>query len=71
MANCEVLNRKRDVECGDEAAIAAGGRLAIVVHAEAHFELFELLDEPLGGRVDVLGLGDELHVLAAVEMGCR
>ena len=37
----------------------------IVVHAEPHLKLFEFVDEPLGRRVDVLGFGDELHVLAA------
>src|SRR5262245_9640450 len=64
------LNRKRFLRrlrtASGERRFAA--RLAVLVHAEAELEFFELLGIALGGRVDVLGLGDELHVLATVEM---
>ena len=44
---------------------AVSGPLPIAVHAEPHFQFFELFDVPLGCGVDVLGFGDEPHVVAA------
>jgi hypothetical protein len=39
--------------------------LPVAVHAEAGFQRFELVGVALAGRVDVLGFGDEPHVVAA------
>jgi hypothetical protein len=39
--------------------------LPVAVHAEAGFQFFELIGVALAGRVDVLGFGNEAHVVAA------
>ncbi len=44
---------------------ASSGSITHAVDAQPHLEFIELLDVLVVGRVDMLRLGDELHLVAA------
>ena len=56
------------------AASATGQRASVIhrssmtVHAKPHAQLFELLGEFVGRRVNMLGFGDETHFIRGVDI---